>query len=1280
MAVASERSEKIGVLQTVQLHHARSRHAFAPAESTETLRNSISRSPTPVQTRPQSTLAETTSEEVDRVLPPSPQAGQYAHTGLSTDPSAPQTTLPYPIDQDDPRSEDYHRLIAARDAKDPALAAEAVAHLRGVSANPLVPEFNAGLEALYQSRRAGEPLTVILETYNDMLSRGLLPNFRTYHLLLKALTDRDYEVDWAIKGIEMRRKWRSHLGIEDSTDLEDTSRLEKFRSETNFASAMSVFQALVSLNAFDLIDGVTLNNLLRSCAIHDNVDAAIQIWSHIENRPGFLPLSSMFKHLVAVFARAGDVKAAQEIFKDFRKRSFKGEIAWEVQNAGPAHLAFYNTMIEAYFNCGLPDMAISLLDEMIDTSTSTSTPLPSHEANTAPIVRFSPTRPPAPGSSTFSTIISGFCRSKDMDSALVWFKRLLQQKFKSGHPFYSTIMPTRPDVIAWRYMIEHLSVNGRVDELNELISTFIEKDLRAQDGIELRHLERHYVQQANLNKVHELIASMTDSFDLATVEKAKGYLDFLLSKKMLIPKSLRDQGKSQAVWEAYIQLGYPHDALRLLQDFCDGVIASRKDGRFAHALLPYIASFRDRFNQRFPNPPFTVALSVANYANRFNAPPNVPASIGLLQSYAAAKQQGSVPLTMTLEDWTTLLLNAAEAEVLAPSTIEAHVPDYAFQGLLSLLEDFPRDSPHITFAEMDADSALKILKAATLVHGHDTVKELASAKLEPSVLSILNSQNSPSIPPPAVSSSSDISDTSASSSPSLQSTTATSISSPEAAQAYEAKRYFVDPKLTGLMEETIHKALYRSNLDGVCEALLKMFFDHCRKGVVPSAYVVGKMIGTLGRGGDAVGAKRVYTKMQDVLASMSNQPAEQAETWFLIEDSMIIALAQAGDIDGAHVHRLRILEQGGAPSADAYGGLILGVRDTTDDTSNAMALFQESQMQGVQANQYLFNNIISKLAKARKADQALELFHQMRQAGIQTSSITYGALIGACARVGDVESAETLFSEMIQQPNFKPRVPPYNTMMQLYTTTKPNRERSLHYYNQMLAAGVMPTPYTFKLLMETYVLEPINIQKVESVFNTVLRNPKVELQGTHFATLINAYGCVMKDLDKALAIFHSVPSNSRGVPLDALIVESTINVIVAHRRMDLLPEIIAKMTLAGVHMTAYIVNAMIRGFAITGDLSQAREVFESLIDPPTGVAGMHNHAPHDPSAATPVKPMEPVYREPSTWEAMVRAELGAGHRDRATALLERLKTRQYPEAVFNRIGGILVDHTMIPMN
>lgn len=83
----------------------------------------------------------------------------------------------------------------------------------------------------------------------------------------------------------------------------------------------------------------------------------------------------------------------------------------------------------------------------------------------------------------------------------------------------------------------------------------------------------------------------------------------------------------------------------------------------------------------------------------------------------------------------------------------------------------------------------------------------------------------------------------------------------------------------------------------------------------------------------------------------------------------------------------------------------------------------------------------------------------------------------------------------------------------------------------------------------------------------------------------------------------------------------------------------------------------------------AREAFESLSDPPAGVASTNNH----PSSRSPSSSSsngrgkrgveeERVYREPSTWDTMIRVELAAEEHERAVGLLRRAEERAFPEA------------------
>lgn len=173
-----------------------------------------------------------------------------------------------------------------------------------------------------------------------------------------------------------------------------------------------------------------------------------------------------------------------------------------------------------------------------------------------------------------------------------------------------------------------------------------------------------------------------------------------------------------------------------------------------------------------------------------------------------------------------------------------------------------------------------------------------------------------------------------------------------------------------------------------------------------------------------------------------------------------------------------------------------------------------------------------------------------------------------------------------------------------------------------------------QLLIDAYgTIEPVDVGAMEATFKRIESDPRVRLQGSHWAALINAYGCVMKDTDKAISVFESIsshPSSQRSpTPLpDAVSYESLINVLVTRKRMDLAQQYLARLQATGVHMTAYIANLLIKGYAADGAIEQARAIFESLADPASGVAAPGNHVPHDSASSAPPLPPDSIsYRE-----------------------------------------------------
>ncbi|KAJ4493989.1 hypothetical protein C8J55DRAFT_500302 [Lentinula edodes] len=1257
-----EAAQKLSVLSTVQLH-ARSKHAFTQALTTDDIVPDLvdSAPSTPPLARRNSTASVTRPDTppIDTLPPPLP---------------VPET-LPPIVNQTDnlhnthtsQSSDHYRAFVHARSSGDHEVALLAVNNFRAALAaklvDPSIYEFNAALEALYHTRPRGSPLADIQDLYNTMISLGIHPNVRTHIILILAHCDRDHEVVWALNGIEQKLKSQRILNpsAEYSLSSEDQARKDALEKENNFASAVSLFQILRTMPHKEHLQIQLFSSLLSCCAHYGAVDIAIMVWEIVEQH-SLQPSAVLYKSMIQTFARVGELNAAEDVFADFREQSAAGRIAWGSSGSQPSSRAavrIWNVMMEAYFKCGKPDMAVGLLQEMLEPRQS--------EAN-------ADTRPelPSPAPSTYTTIIAGFCNSGDYQSAMTWFNTLVTQSSSPGFSFDPSPLPSRPDALAYRVLLETLSQRtDALPEMNAVWSKLLE--FSAQDGIEIRLLDRSHVAQTNLAAVRSLLT--TASGEALSEECLKECSEHLAVAQSTVLSQSPISTYVAGIWEAYFDLGLPTHAMDFAMPLFNQQ-TSISPGFRAH--LTHFAQLAaaqnwEKCSSGLVSFGYAIALINLMYRSRMEVHPRL--HLYLMRQYYYAREQSMTKMELSHKQLKALCVAGATLEMVEPH----HRPNFA--GLVPLLEDLVQQKYNISQPLAEHDVRQHVFSALMYDRSAYQVKSLIGELGLESVFKTQLDTTEPATATPSPSiAPSPISDNSLSEAEPDTPLTHPSISSDD------LSRPTPQNLLYGLQNGGIPKQLIIDRevtrkadrvLLGSPEMIWDFFTRNLGKGKVPAPYTLSRLCQIFGRAKDVDKVKVIYNVAQSVLASMESNKQLQSDAWFLFEDGMIIAMAQAGEIDAAHVHRQRILEQGGAPSADAYGGLILNVKDTTDDTSNAMALFNESQSLHVVPNHYLYNNIISKLAKARKADAALDLFTRMKASGIAPSSITYGAVIGACARVGDAVSAEALYAEMVSVPNFKPRIPPFNTMMQLYTTTKPNRDRALFFYHEILKYSVHPTSYTYKLLMEAYALEPLDIPRMEAVFQELTDNHRVELQGTHFATLINAYGCVAKDLDKALAAYDYVFHHPRKPVIDALVFEAIANVCVAHRRIDLMPQFVTKMSEVGVHMTAYIVNVMIKGFAAVGDIASARELFESLVDPPEGIAALHNHAPHEPSKMPSVNPMEPVFREPSTWEAMVRAELGSGTRDRAVALIERLESRKYPEAVVSRIRGILIDHSQV---
>ena len=1054
----NERGEKMGVLKTVQLH-TRSRHVFAPVETLASakerlladavdLGDVVSR---PLLVRRNSTSAPlsplldasipaplpTPPPELDQV-PKEPAQVLFA-SPVNEATSTLATTQPVtPPPSPKISSKNYYISIfsSCKNQNSASIAKETVQKMLRDPTPPKLSDYNAGLRALHNTRRPGEPLTNIIRLYNAMLDASVVPNVETYECLILALTTRDNEVHHAILSLESRLKAQEYLlfGRKESAASIATckTRLKKLRVEDNFGSALSLFESVLAVNGIDKLYHGAFAHLIRSCSFHCNINAAIHVFAHLERRKK--PIDHpVYRNMIMAFSKAEMIEQAEEIFNEFLKPEFTQkhlslypDTEIYLHSNRREQIRVWNTMIETYFCAGMPDKAVELLERML--------------ASTAGD-QFGPNDIPIVTPSTFKVVIAGFIQSGDISSALAWFERLLGQEESVAHPYEGLGgAPMRPDMPQWHDILDGLATNGKIDDLNRLYHMM--RSLSVQDRLDWGPVNQLTVYAANMTNLKHL----DDEAALKT-------LNFISediaapSSKIYMPDNLRlisslavgfiQRGQFLAAaeltrkWYATVYEINPITSSQVLQEMQNEL------NLITQEISTAVKHGKGEFD-------FRAAFIIVQLHTMLSLDITVNFGPCYLHAYGLARFKDVIDYSqLTPYDWNRLLDCAVQMESAALAGTEGltDVPQYAFKGVASLLEDIGHQG--LTFSDLDKELGKRTIELLQAQLGDPGCQELFS-HLGPSYLegfndlhktkysaleSELTQDSEPILPIPA-----------------------------QQNPVEEFPPFKISGRLSDLIDTILKHKGPRTGYERMEQA-----YGMLKQGLIKQQaidpYVLSYLIQTCGRCNNLDRVRELYTLGQAVLQVVS--PDRKLAGWVYLESSMIIALGHSGNIDTAHVHRLRILDQGCTPSADAYGVLIQFVKDTTDDTSGAIALFLEAVERGVKPNLFLYNNIISKLAKARKADAALEIFRQMKVDGCPPSSITYAAVIAACARVGDVQLAENLFLEMTQQ--FKPRVPAYNTMMQLFTTTKPNRTRSLYYYNKLLKAKVEPSAYTYKV-------------------------------------------------------------------------------------------------------------------------------------------------------------------------------------------------------------------------
>lgn len=194
--------------------------------------------------------------------------------------------------------------------------------------------FNVAIAALLKTYTGQSSIAPIIATYHAMIESNVLPNIRTYNLMIHALCMRDTEIQYQIAAVGARMRRRdlqvppssspdpSYYQESASRNRESDSRLlVSLKEESNFNSALVLFQAACKIATKVPLDRRTYSMLLHACSSHKAVDAAIRVFAHYERYSKDPATPWMYQELITVHGAVRDGAGAQEVFEEFRNQS-----------------------------------------------------------------------------------------------------------------------------------------------------------------------------------------------------------------------------------------------------------------------------------------------------------------------------------------------------------------------------------------------------------------------------------------------------------------------------------------------------------------------------------------------------------------------------------------------------------------------------------------------------------------------------------------------------------------------------------------------------------------------------------------------------------------------------------------------------------------------------------------------------------------------------------------------------------------------------------------------
>jgi len=807
-----------------------------------------------------------------------------------------------------------------------------------------VGTYNACLAALLAVRRTGESIAPLLEIYNEMLEREVLPNGRTYVSVIQALCLREKDVQAAVDQAGETTKWglfrQSQLGFKAPKQSKDQHQvILGYLAEKNFDSAYNLFKGILNVQEQSTPGGFyrfhpsTYSYLLDALAIRSKptaktLEQAFDIVQH-SIKTDTSASRMLYKHMFRLHAKVDNadvgglwdrfMKEAEE-GQGKRMREWKDVLPGstieerEVQVEG-FQREVWSSAIAAFITHNQTDKALALLEQM--------TRKDGVDLN----------KPPRIKEDTFGLAIIALADRGDFTRAAQLYERAKE---------YGGLRP----IDLGKYL-DALALGGQWELA---MDTYLPYLANKPEGY-----------NADRTRVRRIYASI-----LGAARSSDTPADILAN----VPKLM---ATGQYVIDT--DLATTHIRLLLQHNQFDGIAGVLNNfGPLMLRLEPEVRNTLYKLLEEVIASPITLADTLdvlsAFARQKILASSSLPNVIGgIIAKYMEAR-----PTSINQDGWDNLLY--VFSRTTSPASDQGEY-DQAFE---SFITDITAQAPETLKRDEEGRSVSKLAERLFTRFGSEKASLLLTPLLgEEETTAVLAEFYEKSVPELVYDSAS----TSDQSSPPASPLTAT-------AADQSPRRLVIDESLSRRIDS--HTTRPEGKFQITPQRAYTELGSALARNRIPHPESLCKLLVSLSRQGDEARVLELYALGQNLIQQTSN-PKTQSAWWRLLEDSMLISNCHLGHLEQAGLHRHRLVERGLAPSADAYATMIASSKDTTDDAQVARELWEESVNMGVRPHLYLYNTVISKLSKARKAELALEMFGQMKQRGVRPSSVTYGAVI-----------------------------------------------------------------------------------------------------------------------------------------------------------------------------------------------------------------------------------------------------------------------------------------------